>query len=95
MSLSKEQIAQLAQLSLLDLSEEETEKFKGDLEEVIQYMDKLTELDLSDEEPMMLMDASKKLWRKDEIKESLSREKAFQNAPQIQHNHFAIPKTVK
>ena len=95
MAITKEQIQGLAKLSRLEFSEEEQEDLIGDLNEIVNYMEKLKELDLENVEPMMRVDESLRPMREDDPKSGLTKEQAFQNAPSINLDHFSIPKTVK
>ena len=94
MSVSKEQILSLAELSRLSLSEEEIEELQDSLNEIVQYMEKLKGLDLKDVEPMMRVSDLIRPLRPDKPRTGLSKSQVFKNAPKINLGHFSVPKTV-
>ena len=55
MKISREDVLRVAQLAHLDLAPEEVETYRGQLDEILSYIGKLQELDVSDVEPMALM----------------------------------------
>jgi aspartyl-tRNA(Asn)/glutamyl-tRNA(Gln) amidotransferase subunit C len=52
MKISREEVLRVAQLAHLDLAPEEVETYRGQLDEILSYVGKLQELDISDVEPM-------------------------------------------
>ncbi len=55
MKISREDVLRVAQLAHLDLAPEEVETYRGQLDEILAYVSKLQELDVSSVEPMTLM----------------------------------------
>jgi aspartyl-tRNA(Asn)/glutamyl-tRNA(Gln) amidotransferase subunit C len=55
MKISREDVLRVAQLAHLDLAPEEVETYRGQLDEILSYIGKLQELDVSNVEPMALM----------------------------------------
>jgi len=55
MKISREDVLRVAQLAHLDLAPEEVETYRGQLDEILSYVGKLQELDVSNVEPMALM----------------------------------------
>jgi aspartyl-tRNA(Asn)/glutamyl-tRNA(Gln) amidotransferase subunit C len=56
MKISREDVLRVAQLAHLELAPEEVEAYRGQLDEILSYIGKLQELDVSNVEPMALMD---------------------------------------
>lgn len=52
MKISREEVLRVAELAHLELSPEEIEMFRGQLDEILTYVDKLKELDVANIEPM-------------------------------------------
>jgi aspartyl-tRNA(Asn)/glutamyl-tRNA(Gln) amidotransferase subunit C len=52
MKISREEVLRVAQLAHLDLAPEEVETYRGQLDEILSYVGKLQELDVSGVEPM-------------------------------------------
>jgi len=55
MKISREDVLRVAQLAHLDLASEEVETYRGQLDEILSYVGKLQELDVSNVEPMTQM----------------------------------------
>ncbi len=85
----------LEELSRLKLSDEEEEKAKDDLSDILNYVDTLNELDTSNAEPMSHPFNFTNNFRKDEVKPSFEREVILKNAPKQKDGCFLVPKTVE
>lgn len=94
MSLTKEEVLKVAHLARLEFKEEEIEKFRGDLNNILSFIEKLQEVDTEGVEPMYQVNNLSNVLRKDEIKESLDKEEALKNAPQKDDGMFIVPKVV-
>jgi aspartyl-tRNA(Asn)/glutamyl-tRNA(Gln) amidotransferase subunit C len=87
-----EQVKKVAKLSRLQLGESEVEEFTHQLSAILDYMEKLNELDTTNVEPLAHCLPISNVFRADEIKESLGTEKTLANAPQRDGNFFKVPK---
>jgi aspartyl-tRNA(Asn)/glutamyl-tRNA(Gln) amidotransferase subunit C len=94
MSLTKEEVLKVAHLARLEFKEEEIEKFRGDLNNILSFIEKLQEVDTDGVEPMYQVNNLSNVLRKDEIKKSLDKEEALKNAPQKDDGMFIVPKVV-
>ncbi len=92
--LSKEEILKIAKLSRLKLSEADIESFSGRLDELLHHMEDLKALDLSKVSPMTDVEDAPTVLREDVPQVSLSHEQAFANAPDVENDHFVIPKVI-
>ncbi len=90
-----QQLGKTAHLARLNLREEEEELYSKQLEEILNYFQKLQELDTSNVEPMAHVLPLNNVWREDEIKKSMEQELILKNAPQVENNCFKVPKIVK
>jgi len=86
------QVKKVAKLSRLQLSEEEVKEFTGQLSAVLDYMEKLNELDTTNVEPLAHCLPITNIFRDDCIKKSLGTEKTLANAPQRDGDFFKVPK---
>jgi len=84
-----------AHLARLKFDASEKEEIKRDLQNMIAFVDKLNELDLSDVEPLLHMSEEVNVLREDEVKGSISREEALKNAPEHDDKFFKVPKVIK
>lgn len=82
-------------LARLELTEEEKQLFSEQLGSIIQYIDKLNELDTSDVEPTAHVLPMKNVYRDDEPRPSLPREKALSNAPESKDGFYRTPKIIE
>jgi aspartyl-tRNA(Asn)/glutamyl-tRNA(Gln) amidotransferase subunit C len=89
--ITKDTVKKISGLSRLELSEDETSEFAGQLGRIIDYMDKLDRLDTSGVSPASRAAEMSNVFRKDEPGESLPPEKTLSNAPDRHKNHFKVP----
>ncbi|MEO6719682.1 MAG: Asp-tRNA(Asn)/Glu-tRNA(Gln) amidotransferase subunit GatC [Ferruginibacter sp.] len=88
-------IDKLANLARLQFDESEKEGIKNDLQKMIQFVEKLNELDTSGVAPQLHMSDSVNVLREDEVKGSIMREEGFINAPLHDDQFFKVPKVIK
>lgn len=88
-------VDKLAHLSKLSFSAEEKKEIATDLQQMIGFVEKLNELDLTDVEPLMHMSDEVNVLRDDEVKGSVTREEAMKNAPQTDGEFFLVPKVIR
>lgn len=95
MSLTKDEVLKVAHLARLEFAEDEIERFRGDLNNILKFVEKLQEVDTQGVEPLFQVNHDEEnKFRKDEIKESLDPEKALLNAPEKEAGMFIVPKVV-
>jgi len=88
-------IEKVAHLARLKFDDAEKETIKKDLQRMIEFADKLNELDLENVEPLLHMSEEVNVLREDEISGSVSREEALKNAPEHDDKFFKVPKVIK
>ncbi len=86
------QVRKVAKLSRLDLTEDEVEEFTGQLSAILEYVEKMNELDTAGVEPLAHCLPVSNVLREDSAKESLGTEKVLANAPQRDDEFFKVPK---
>ncbi|MBY9005020.1 MAG: Asp-tRNA(Asn)/Glu-tRNA(Gln) amidotransferase subunit GatC [Candidatus Lokiarchaeota archaeon] len=93
---SKDILEHVSKLALLDLSEEEKEKFSQQLTDLLNYFKKLNELDTTNVEPMIHpIEGLKNVFREDKTWDSLTNEEALQNAKHKREGYFKAPRILK
>ncbi len=92
--ITDENVRKLCKLSRLNPEKENLEMFKGHLTGILEHMEELRQLDLTDVEPLTRLDDSPSVLREDVVNESLSLEEAFKNTKNRDLDHFAIPKVI-
>ena len=95
MKLNRKDVEHVALLSRLELSEQELDKFTGQLDAILEYIDVLNQVDTSAVEPMAHVLEIRNVMRSDEVQPSLPREAALQNAPDAEDGFFKVPKIVE
>ena len=95
MKINQQTVEKIAHLSRLEISEHEREKMVEDLSKILNWMDQLKELDTDNVEPLPHMSEVVNVFREDEVKHELSREKGLLNAPSQNGEHFQVPKVIE
>lgn len=95
MAITEETITYVAALAKLELSEEEKEKAKTDLANILGYIDTMNELDTDGIEPMSHAFPMKNVFREDVVTNQEDRENLLSNAPAKKEGSFLVPKTVE
>ena len=94
MAVTKKDVEYIAGLAKLTFKEEELEKFTGQLNEILAYVEKLNELDTTNVEPLSHPIEGSNVFREDVVKPSLDREEALRNAPDRSELFFKVPKVI-
>ncbi len=84
-----------AQLARLHLSEEEIANFQTQLSQVLEYVEKLSQVDVSGVEPTAHANAVFNVLRSDEPRDWFSPEEALANAPRQANQLFIVPKVIE
>ena len=85
----------VARLSRLDLTDEEIKEFTGQLGTILHYVDKMSELDTDDVEPLAHCLPICNCLRDDQIKDSIGPDAVLANAPQRDGDYFKVPKILE
>jgi len=85
----------VAHLARLNLSPEEEQKFGTQLSQVLGYVEKLNQVDVSQVEPTAHAMPLVNVTRPDETQPSISNEEALRNAPASANGLFIVPKIVE
>jgi aspartyl-tRNA(Asn)/glutamyl-tRNA(Gln) amidotransferase subunit C len=97
--ITREDVVRVAELAYLDLSEDELEKYRRQIDEILDYIGKLNELDTSGVEPMaqVLADdqAADATMREDLVVPSAVAEDVLSQAPDPEPPYFRVPKVIE
>ncbi len=93
--ISDETIDYVGILAKLDLSPEEKEQAKSDMAEMLDYIDKLNDLDTDGVEPKSHVFPVKNVFREDVVTNGDESEAILANAPEEHQGQFVVPKTVE
>lgn len=94
-SISDETMEYVGILAKLELSAEEKEAAKKDMASMLDYIDKLNELDTTGVEPMSHVFPVENVFREDVVTNGDTREAILKNAPGEKDGMFVVPKTVE
>jgi len=84
-----------AQLARLQLSDEETAKFQAQLSQVLAYVEKLEQVDVSGVEPTAHANAVFNVFREDVPRDWFAAEDGLANAPRTANQLFIVPKVIE
>ena len=88
-------VAYVAELARLELTDEEKAVFQPQLENIVRYVEKLSSVHLTGVEPMMHGRPLVNAFREDVVRASLPAEVALANAPKRVGDEFLLPKIVE
>jgi aspartyl-tRNA(Asn)/glutamyl-tRNA(Gln) amidotransferase subunit C len=88
-------ISRLEKLARLQLDDAERTKLTGDLQRILDMVDKLRALDTTGVEPLVYMNDAINVFREDEVAHQLTRAGALQNAPKHDGQFFRVPKVIE
>ncbi len=91
MSLTLKQVEEIAELARLDLSRGEKERFRDQLSAILDYAERLQQLDTSDVPPTAQVTGLVGVMREDVITASFTQDEALANAPRDQDGFFVVP----
>jgi aspartyl-tRNA(Asn)/glutamyl-tRNA(Gln) amidotransferase subunit C len=89
--LTRQEVEHIAKLARLELSEEEVERYRGQLSAILDYASRLLELDTTGIPPTSSVLPSRSFLRPDETAPGLDINDALRNAPLIEDRQFRVP----
>jgi len=93
--ISEAQVAHVAQLARLALSDEEKQRLTEQLNAILTYMEQLNEVSTEGVEPTAHVLDLVNVWRDDTVRQTLSAEAALANAPETAQHFFVVPRIVE
>lgn len=90
-----QEVEHVARLARLELTAEEKERMRAQLDSILSYIDKLNELDTSAVEPTSHVIPMVNVMREDEVRPSLPQEEALANAPDREGEFFKVPRIIE
>ena len=94
MKINDDLVQHIAHLARLEFQGEDLKAIKGDMQNIISFMDKLSELDTDEVEPLIFMSDEVNVLREDLVEQTVTSEKALKNAPKKDSDYFRIPKVL-
>ncbi|MBT8043147.1 MAG: Asp-tRNA(Asn)/Glu-tRNA(Gln) amidotransferase subunit GatC [Kiritimatiellales bacterium] len=87
-------VGYVAKLACVDLTDEETKLFQGQLDQILHYVEQLNELDVKDVEPTAHAIPVYNVLREDEVGTSLNHQDVMANAPASTDGQIRVPKII-
>ena len=95
MAVTVKDVEEVAALARLSFTDEEKRKLTVQLIRILEYMEKLNELDTSNVEPLSHVVERTNVFREDVTKPSAPVEDVLKNAPARTEKFFKVPKVIK
>jgi aspartyl-tRNA(Asn)/glutamyl-tRNA(Gln) amidotransferase subunit C len=107
MKVTEKDVAYVADLANLELTDQERQRMLKDLNSILDYIDRLNELDTSDVPAMAQISAKfaqsdgkqgdgiGAAWREDVPRPSLPHSEAMKNAPEMDGDFFKVPRVIE
>ena len=92
---TREQVLHVAKLARLKIPEEELDAYANDLNSILDYVEKLSELDTTYVEPTSHVLPMRNVWRLDEAVDSEKAEDVLKEAPERMDNFFKVPRILE
>ncbi len=93
--LSRDDVLKLARLSRLKLSDEEIEKFRNELSEILDYVQQLNNVDTDNLEPTYQVTGLKNVSRSDEVIHYQAKpDDLLKNAPAVEQHQFKVKRVL-
>jgi len=88
-------VDRIAELAKLEFDEASRHAILDDMNRMLDFVDKLKEVDVTGVEPLVFMTDETNVYREDEVKMEITQEEALKNAPKKDMYYFRVPKVLK
>jgi len=95
MKINENDIQKVAKLARLELSGEESEEFSRQLNDIIEYVEKINELDTSDVKPADHIIELSNVFREDTVQKSIETSEIEKMAPSFRNGHIVVPRIIE
>lgn len=95
MKVSKEEVVKISKLAKLKFADNELDKFVDDFNKILEYVEKLNELNDDSAEPLTHPIAIENIYRDDRALDSIDLHDALKNAPNCDEQYFLTPKAIE
>jgi aspartyl-tRNA(Asn)/glutamyl-tRNA(Gln) amidotransferase subunit C len=95
MNIDTKIVDEIAHLARLEFDEKAKEEIIGDLNRMLSFIDKLSELDTANIEPLIYMTDEVNVMRDDEPIVSIAQADALKNAPKRDSDYYKAPKVIE
>ena len=92
---SNEDVKYVAKLARLKIDDEDLGRYSEQLSSILNHIDKISELDLAEVEPMSHVLKLSNVFREDISRPSVSKESALSNGPEVEKGAFRVPQILE
>jgi aspartyl-tRNA(Asn)/glutamyl-tRNA(Gln) amidotransferase subunit C len=93
--IDKETLDKIAHLARLEINEKDSDQMINDLSSMLNFVEKLNEVNTDGVEPLTTMSYEINSLREDEVKPHLDHDQALANAPKKDADYFRVPKVLE
>lgn len=90
-----DKVLKVAELARLQINDQDSEKYQKDFEQILGYVEQLTEIDTTGVEPVSHALEVFNVYREDHVQHDLKSEEVFQNAPESENSFFKVPQMME
>ena len=95
MKIDRTLLDKIAHLSRLDFDEKDAEKMMQDMTEIVNWVEKLKEVNTEGVEPLTTMSFEVNVLREDKVGDQMPHDEALKNAPKKDDQFFRVPKVLE
>lgn len=95
MSLSLDEVKKIAKLSRIKVSDDEVQKYQGELNKIFDWIEQLQEVNTDDIKPMFSTERHTLPMREDVVTDGDKAESVLKNAPESKYGFFVVPKVIE
>lgn len=95
MKVDQSTLRKIAHLARLEFKEEDEEGMLKSMTEILDWVEKLNEVDTENVEPLKNMSTEVNALREDEVKNTLTHDQGLKNAPNKDSDYFRVPKVLE
>lgn len=95
MKIDDKMIDEISSLARLKFEGAERDAIKEDMQKILNFMDKLNELDTENVRPLEYVHEIYQKLRADKVQQTITKEEALSNAPQKDSDYIKVPKVLK
>lgn len=95
MKIDKSTISKIAHLARLEFDEKGAEKLSDEMNKILDWVEKLKEVDTTNVEPLTTMSSEINDMREDKVVDQMDRESGMKNAPKSDSEYFRVPKVME
>ena len=95
MAIDTQTVKKIAFLSRLKIDDDKIDAAQGEFNKILDWVEQLNEVNTDNVEPLVAVNDTKLVCRKDEVIEGNQADKILKNAPSAEYDYFVVPKVVE